>query len=159
MLMLAGVGAGAGRARAFHPGLARPPHWGRNRQPQEPSRRSVMAPASRGDGVNVQVSGTVRLELPELFAPALAPGDGNEVPGLQLLIDGTWRPAASGETFEVRSSIDGNVIATAAKASADDVEAAISAARRNRDHFRSLPAAARLEICAEAAEILDRHLA
>ncbi|MBW3627432.1 MAG: aldehyde dehydrogenase family protein [Actinobacteria bacterium] len=109
--------------------------------------------------MNVQVSGEVRLELPELFAPAVAPGDGGGPPGLQLLIDGTWRPAASGETFEVRSSIDGSVIATAAKASVDDVEVAIAAARRSRASFRSLPAAERLEICAEAAKILDRDFA
>jgi glyceraldehyde-3-phosphate dehydrogenase [NAD(P)+] len=107
--------------------------------------------------MNVQVSGEVRLALPELFAPAVTPADGDGAPELRLLVDGTWRPAASGETFEVRSSIDGSIIATAAKASTDDVEAAIAAARRSRAGFRALPAARRLEICAEAAEILDRH--
>ncbi|HEV2069248.1 MAG TPA: aldehyde dehydrogenase family protein, partial [Acidimicrobiales bacterium] len=109
--------------------------------------------------MNVQVSGEVRLELPALFAPAVTPAEGDRPLGLQLLIDGDWRPAASGETFEVRSSIDGSVIASAAKASVDDVEVAIAAARRSRAHFRSLPAAERLEICAEAAKILDRHFA
>ncbi|HEV2767805.1 MAG TPA: aldehyde dehydrogenase family protein [Acidimicrobiales bacterium] len=109
--------------------------------------------------MNVQVSGEVRLELPELFAPAVTPADGDGPPGLQLLIDGDWRPAAGGETFEVRSSIDGSLIATAAKGSADDVEVAIGAARRSRAHFRSMAAAERLEICAEAATILDRHFA
>ncbi|MBW3672250.1 MAG: hypothetical protein KY432_11340, partial [Acidobacteria bacterium] len=84
-------------------------------------------------------------ELPELFAPAVAQAGGNEVPSLQLLIDGDWRPAAGGETFEVQSSIDGSVITSAAKASAEDVEVAIAAARRSRASFRSLPAAARLD--------------
>ncbi len=49
------------------------------------------------------------------------------------------------------------MIARAAKASADDVEEAIAAARQAREEFRAIPAATRLEICARAADILGEH--
>ncbi|MGI9021892.1 MAG: aldehyde dehydrogenase family protein [Acidimicrobiales bacterium] len=105
--------------------------------------------------MNVQVSDDVRIDVAEFFRPAIVATDG--VPDLRLLVAGEWRTAAKGETFEVRSPIDGNLIARAAKASGDDVEEAIAAARRARDDFRGLPAAARLEICARAAEILGEQ--
>ena len=98
----------------------------------------------------------VRVSLPGI-AGAAATTDG-EVPGFQLLINGEWRGAEGGETFDVRSPIDGSVIATAAKAGKEDVLAAIGSAKRARVVFRQLPAAARLEICAEAAQVLSQHL-
>ncbi len=98
----------------------------------------------------------VRLSLPDIARAAVATG--GEVPGFKLLIDGTWQEAEGGATFDVRSPIDGTVIATAAKASKQDVLDAIGAAKRARRVFRGLPAAARLEICADAAQVLGRHL-
>ena len=98
----------------------------------------------------------VRISLPPIAGPAASTG--GEVPAFQLLIDGAWRGAAGGDTFEVRSPIDGSVIATAAKAGEEDVLAAIDAAKRARTTFRRLPAAARLEICADAAQVLGQHL-
>lgn len=105
--------------------------------------------------MKVQVQGAVRVEVSEFFRPAIVPGDG--VPELQLLVGGRWRTAAKGDVFDVRSPIDGSVIARAAKASADDVEEAIAAAREARGTFRDEPAATRLEICARAASILAEH--
>ena len=105
--------------------------------------------------MKIQVQGAVRVEVSEFFRPAIVPGD--DVPELQLLVGGTWRTAAKGDVFDVRSPIDGSVIARAAKASADDVEEAIAAARQARGAFRATPAAARLEICARAASILAEH--
>ncbi|MDP9070190.1 MAG: aldehyde dehydrogenase family protein [Actinomycetota bacterium] len=105
--------------------------------------------------MNIEVREDVRIDTPDSLRPAIGPGDGP--PGLNLLIGGEWRPAASGEVFDVRSPIDGSVIARAAKASSDDVEAAIAAARHTRDSFRGLPAAARLDVCARAAQILEQH--
>ncbi len=98
----------------------------------------------------------VRLSLPGVAGPAAATDA--EVPGFKLLIGGEWRDAGSGNVFEVRSPIDGTVIATAAKAGKQDVLAAIDAARRARPVFRGLAAAARLEICADAAQVLRQHL-
>ena len=98
----------------------------------------------------------VRVTLPASAGAAVST-DG-EVPAFKLLVDGTWRDAEGGETFEVRSPIDGSVIATAAKAGKEDVVAAIESAKRARATFRKLPAAARLEICAEAADLLGSQI-
>jgi len=98
----------------------------------------------------------VRVTLPGIAGPAVA--DDGEVPAFRLLVDGVWREAEGGATFDVRSPIDGTVIATAAKASQQDVLDAIAAAKRARRVFRALPAAARLDICAEAAQVLGQHL-
>jgi len=98
----------------------------------------------------------VSVSLPSIAGAAA--GTGGEVPAFNLLVDGDWRGAESGDAFDVRSPIDGTLIATAAKAGKEDVLAAIDAARRARATFRKLPAAARLEICADAAQIIGQHL-
>lgn len=105
--------------------------------------------------MKIQVQSAVRVDVSEFFRPAIVPGDG--VPELQLLVGGRWRTAANGDVFDVRSPIDGSVIARAAKASADDVEEAIAAARQARGAFCATPAATRLETCARAASILREH--
>jgi len=96
------------------------------------------------------------IELPELFDRAARVSDGAP-PTLQLLIDGEWRGAQSGETFEVSSPIDDNTIAVAQAAGKDDVEAAIAAACRARSRFREMTAAERLEVCKRAGEIMAEH--
>ena len=96
------------------------------------------------------------VEPPELAEKAVVTAEG-EPPTLQLFIDGEWRPAASGETFEVRSPIDDNQIAVAQAADEEDVEAAIDAALRARAGFRDKAAAERIEICERAAETLSEH--
>ena len=106
--------------------------------------------------MDIDVGDPVRVELSDFFSPAL--GGGDDVPRLQLFVGGKWQPAASGDEFDVVSPIDGSVIAKAAKASTDDVEAAIAVARESRAAFRKLPAAERLEICEAAADILDQQL-
>jgi hypothetical protein len=40
----------------------------------------------------------VTIEPAELFGPAMEGGSGGDPPTLQLLVDGAWREAASGET-------------------------------------------------------------
>lgn len=79
------------------------------------------------------------------------------MPTTLLLVGGEWRPAAGGATFEVRSPIDDSLLANAAQADEDDVEAAVAAATGARRSLAALPAAARLEICTTAATILERH--
>ncbi|MDP9418644.1 MAG: aldehyde dehydrogenase family protein [Actinomycetota bacterium] len=105
--------------------------------------------------MNVKVAGRVRFDPPDFFHPAVSPAA--DVPVTRLLVGGKWQPAASGETFDVHSPVDGSVIARAAKASREDVEAAIAAAYDTREGFRRLPAAARLEICEHAAQIVEQH--
>ncbi|MDP9441816.1 MAG: aldehyde dehydrogenase family protein [Actinomycetota bacterium] len=107
--------------------------------------------------LNIELRGDVTLDLPRFFSPAIERADGALT--TRLLIGGEWRLATGDEVFEDRSPIDGSVLARPAKASADDVKAAIAAAREARDGFRTQPAAARLETCQRAAEILHDHLA
>jgi acyl-CoA reductase-like NAD-dependent aldehyde dehydrogenase len=95
------------------------------------------------------------ITFPDLFEDATT-GSG-AVPELKMLIAGEWRRASSGETFDVSSPVDGNVIARAQKSGAEDVEGAIRAARDARAEFKSLSAADRLEICKRAAHIMEEH--
>jgi acyl-CoA reductase-like NAD-dependent aldehyde dehydrogenase len=98
----------------------------------------------------------VTLTLGDLFKPAVEQGD--DAPTLRVLVGGEWREASGGQTFDVQSPIDGSLLARAQKGGAEDVEAAVAAARRARARFRSMPAAERLEICQRAAELIERHL-
>ncbi|GAD13731.1 aldehyde dehydrogenase [Geobacillus kaustophilus GBlys] len=50
-----------------------------------------------------------------------------------LFIDGQWQPASSGETFNVYNPATGEAVATVAKATADDVDRAVKAARKAFD--------------------------
>ena len=102
-----------------------------------------------------QLGGEVALPRADLFGDGVRAG---EVPCLQLLIGGEWRPASGGEVFEIHSPVNGARIAQAQKADARDLEAAIASARHARDGFRSMPAAERLEICQRAATVVEHHL-
>lgn len=92
------------------------------------------------------------LSFDGIFAPIADDGD---VPTLRLLIDGEWRTTDA--TFDVRSPIDGSTIAHAHEATTDDLEEAIAAAKAARSEIRGLPAAERLAICEQAAEIVEEH--
>src|SRR4051794_14350244 len=54
------------------------------------------------------------------------------VPGArrQLLIDGEWRDASSGATFETHDPATGVLLASVAEGDAHDIDVAVSAARR-----------------------------
>ena len=52
------------------------------------------------------------------------------IPPQQLFINGKWQPAISGATIDIISPIDGKLITTAADAGADDVDQAVTAARK-----------------------------
>jgi aldehyde dehydrogenase (NAD+) len=58
---------------------------------------------------------------------------GVETRVFQLFINGKWQPAVNGETFNVFNPSTGEVIAKAAKASKEDVEKAVQAARNAFD--------------------------
>ncbi len=97
-----------------------------------------------------------RLELPAWVGEAV--DTSGEVPVLQLFIDGTWRRSSGGETIDVHSPIDGGLVTRAQRAHREDVEAAIVAARAAREGFQALPAARRLAICEDAAELIADRL-
>ncbi|MDP8968990.1 MAG: aldehyde dehydrogenase family protein [Actinomycetota bacterium] len=96
-------------------------------------------------------------DVPDWAGPAVDPS-ADDVPVLQLFIDGSWRASSSGQTIEVHSPIDGSLVSRAQRAGQEDVEAAIAAARAARADFRALPAARRLAICEDAAELMADRL-
>ena len=73
-------------------------------------------------------------------------------------IDGAWRPASSGETFENRNPSDrDDLIGVFAKSNHADVDAAVEAARQAYVRWRLVPAPRRAEILYRAAELLARQ--
>ncbi|NUO76591.1 MAG: aldehyde dehydrogenase family protein [Lysobacter sp.] len=76
-----------------------------------------------------------------------------------LLIDGHWRPAASGATLDVDDPATGAVIARIAAGEAQDVEHAVAAARRAfRDGpWPRLPASKRAALLFALADAIERE--
>ena len=77
----------------------------------------------------------------------------------QLLIDGAWTAPREGRTLDAVHPATGEVITTIAAAGADDVEAAVGAARRAFDEgpWPRLDARERRRTCLRIAAALDRH--
>ena len=71
----------------------------------------------------------------------------------QLLIDGVWQDAVSGETFQVANPANGAEIVRIADASEADVALAIDAAARAQKVWAATPALERSMIIRRAAEI------
>ena len=70
----------------------------------------------------------------EVPAPAITPGVAAWLRKPKLnLIDGKWVPAVSGRTFEVFNPANDSVIAHAAEGEQEDINRAVSAARRAFD--------------------------
>ncbi|EYT62397.1 succinate-semialdehyde dehydrogenase [Dietzia sp. UCD-THP] len=77
--------------------------------------------------------------------------------GTGIHVDGAWRDADSGATFEVVNPATGEVIATLADGGAADADAAIETAGRVQPEWAAVPARDRAEILRRAYElILDR---
>jgi aldehyde dehydrogenase (NAD+) len=94
---------------------------------------------------------TTAAEVAGASGPAIAPVHGN-------YIDGEWRPAASGRTFENRNPADGSdLIGHFADSGPEDVERAVAAAREAFPRWRAVPAPKRGELLFRAAEILLRR--
>jgi alpha-ketoglutaric semialdehyde dehydrogenase len=70
-------------------------------------------------------------------------------------IDGEWRPAASGKTFENRNpaNVD-DLIGLFQQSTRDDVQAALAAAARAYERWRLVPAPKRAELLFRAAQLL-----
>ena len=74
--------------------------------------------------------------------------------GTGVYVDGQWRDAASGATFDVVNPATGAVIATISDGGADDATAAIEAAGRTQESWAAVPARERAEILRRAYELL-----
>ena len=76
---------------------------------------------------------------------------------LRNYIDGRWVDSTSGEAFEDTDPANGEMIATATKSVAVDVDRAVDAAERAFEGWRLIPAPGRGEILYRAGEILLRR--
>ncbi|KAI0653168.1 aldehyde dehydrogenase [Cubamyces menziesii] len=75
-------------------------------------------------------------------------------PFTPLYIDGAWRPASTGATFQVRNPTSGEVVGTAAAASSKDCADAIRAAAEAFKTWEHTPLSMRRDILLKASEIL-----
>jgi phenylacetaldehyde dehydrogenase len=78
----------------------------------------------------------------------------------QLLIDGRWVAAASGDRMPAVDPATGHELATLAVATAADVDAAVAAARRalRADAWAGLTPAARGRLLWQMGDLMERHL-
>ena len=76
------------------------------------------------------------------------------VPFTRLFIDGEWRPASTGATFDVVNPATSKVVGTSASASADDCVAAIEAAGRAFRTWEHSPLPVRRDVFLRAADLL-----
>jgi len=74
-------------------------------------------------------------------------------------IDGAYRPATSGKTYETVNPATGNVIGTVADCGAEDVDLAVSKAREAFEDGRwsRLHPGARKEVLVRLAKLLERN--
>lgn len=80
----------------------------------------------------------------------------------QLYINGGWRDASDGGTFETVCPANGEVLTTCAEATQKDVDAAVDAAHSALDSWKTVSPAARADILLKIADIIDanaEHLA
>jgi acyl-CoA reductase-like NAD-dependent aldehyde dehydrogenase len=77
----------------------------------------------------------------------------------ELFINNEWRPAASGETFDVVNPATEEILTSVAKATTDDVNAAVESARAclESNGWTSLSARRRGQLLHRAAEILEER--
>lgn len=74
-----------------------------------------------------------------------------------LLIDGEWRDASSGKTFEVKDPATGKVIAELQDANSDDAMAAFDAACAAQQDWARTPAKERADILRRAYDMIDER--
>ena len=81
------------------------------------------------------------------------------VPDQQLLINGNWRAAASGQSMPVLSPIDGQPLCSMAQAGAADVDLAVAAARQafGRGLWSRMAPAERKKILHRIADRIEAH--
>lgn len=77
-----------------------------------------------------------------------------------LYINGRWVDAASGRTVDIVCPADGSVVATVSEGGAQDVNAAVAAARRAFDHgpWPTTPTPERAKVLSTVADLLEKEL-
>jgi acyl-CoA reductase-like NAD-dependent aldehyde dehydrogenase len=77
-----------------------------------------------------------------------------------MLIGGSWRQASDGGTFESLDPANGEVLATVPEATAEDVDAAVDAARTafESEEWSALPPAGRARLIWRVGDLVEEHL-
>lgn len=75
--------------------------------------------------------------------------------GIQNLIGGETRPAASGAVFDTSSPVDESVICPVARGGVEDIDAAAKAAAAAFPAWRDMPAAERKKVLIRIAELIE----
>ena len=75
----------------------------------------------------------------------------------ELLVDGVWRPAASGRRFEVADPATTQVLFEVADAGPEDALAALAAADSAREEWRAVSPRARAELLRAVFEEMRAH--
>jgi aldehyde dehydrogenase (NAD+) len=76
----------------------------------------------------------------------------------RMLIGGQWVPAVSGKTFESRDPATGKLLAKVAEGDAEDIERAVTAARRAFDGpWRKVKPFERQQMLLKLADLVERH--
>src|ERR1700730_8706673 len=75
--------------------------------------------------------------------------------GIGHMIDGKVVPSISGQTFETRSPVDGAVLATVARGSAEDIDRAATAAALAFKTWRNMPATMRKKLLHRVADAIE----
>jgi acyl-CoA reductase-like NAD-dependent aldehyde dehydrogenase len=96
----------------------------------------------------------LNLELDSPFGETFDLKD--EVKEFKIYIGGRWRASEKNDVFDIRTPIDGSLIARSQKATPGDVSLATTAAKEMRG-IRELPAIERIEIFNCAAGMLETH--
>src|ERR1700750_511983 len=77
--------------------------------------------------------------------------------GIGHIIDGGIVPSISGETFETKSPVDGAVLASVARGSAEDIDRAATAASQAFKAWRDMPAAMRKKLLHRVADAIENR--
>ena len=80
---------------------------------------------------------------------------------IRMLIDGEWVESRSGETFETHDPATGEVLATVPKGNAEDIDAAVAAARRAFDDgaWTSMRPNVRQQLIWKIGDLMDQYAA
>jgi glyceraldehyde-3-phosphate dehydrogenase [NAD(P)+] len=95
-----------------------------------------------------------KVELDKIFDPIYTARDG--VLDFKMFLDGKW--VSLPEKIEVRSPIDGAVVATVPNGSVKETEQAVESSYSNRNAIRTIPAVEKIEIFQRARELLIQNV-
>lgn len=95
------------------------------------------------------------VKLAAVFDPIYSISDSGSM-DFKMLLDGQWVSLA--QRIEVRSPIDGAVVATVPSASEREAERAVESSFINRNSIRTIPAVKKIEIFQQARELLLQNI-